>query len=180
MAVTHLGSKTLGAVHPGLKTLALPALLQYLNDLISQVASLTSQATQYAQLLATPPNPLQLLAELKQVIDTLAAQIATIAASVLPTLTAGSISFAAQLGALELKLAGIRALHSEIEAALSAGGVHAFAIDSTPATVGSELAARVAGGMPGGGLPGARIRGVLLVTEDPATFVAMQKLLLVG
>lgn len=180
MAVTHLGSKTVGAVNPGVQTLALPALLQYLADLASRLAMLGDQLSAYADASVSFTNPLDVLAALEETIALLAAQIADIATGILPTIGTASADCNAQLGGLKLQLDALDTLVKQLEAAASTGGVHAFSVDSTPGNVGAELGSLIGGGMPDGGPPTARIRGVLLLTEAPAAYAALGSLIAVA
>lgn len=177
MSVTFLGTKSIGSVAPVI-ALTLPALNGYLSSLLAQAADLASRLNILAQMsvdLAVPSVPAAITAALTAITS----QLTSIAAGMLPTASAAIVGLNAELAGINLSLAAIRTVVDTITLAASAGGVHAFAIDSTPATVGGELAALVSGGI-NGGLPTARIQGVALVTESPATFSAMSKVFLVA
>lgn len=178
MSVSHLGSKTLGAVSIGVTTLTLPQVLQYLSELLSQQAELVARLDAYASIQVSFTDPATLIAQLQAALAGFSSQLAAIAAGALPTIGDATLSINADLAGLGLRVAALRDLTTQLEVALSAGGLHAFSVDSTAATVGAELAAQTAGGMPGGGLPNARVRGVVLLTEDPATYTALSSLLL--
>lgn len=177
--ITHLGSKTLGALNPMLATLTTTALSDYLNSLHVRFNELTAMSQHYVKL-ATLPDPATMAAQLSAALASIGSQLATLALGAIPTIGIAQADFVVQLGLIGVQLAAVTAVMADLVAALSAGGVHAFSVDSTAATVGPELTALVSGGMPGGGLPNARVRGVLLLTEDPAAFTALSKLLLIA
>ncbi len=173
MSVRVLGTFSIGSVVTGIGTLAMPALLQYLSDLASQVSALQTQVRAYASLQVSLPDPATLVVSLSAALAALPSQLSSIALGALPSVTAGALDIGAQLGALNIQLTSLRSLIDTMTAALSLGGLHAFAVDSTASAVGSELGVVTGGGMPGGGLPGARVYGVVLLTELPAVFAAL-------
>lgn len=170
--IKYLGSKTLGAISLALGQ-ALPALDAYLKELLSQNGELAGRLEVYARFSGAVADPTTLAAQLAAAIANFPAQLSSIALGAMPSVTTAVASVNADMLKLAARLNGLRMLYEALSAAASAGGVHAFAVDSTPANVGPELAAEVSGGMPGGGLPGARIRGVIFLTENPATYTAM-------
>ncbi len=178
--MNHLGSKTVGAINIGVAALSLPALLQYLAELQAQQAELLARLNLYVQVSATFTDPTALIAQLQAAIAALMSQIAAILAGVLPSLPTATASVNVEIGALLPKLLPLNALITSINAAISAGGIHAWSIDTTAAQLGGEVSAGVAGGLPGGGLPGARVRGVLFLTESAAAHAALGTLLLTG
>lgn len=177
--IKHLGSKTVGALNVGLG-LALPAIAKYLTELLAQKGDLLGRLDAYAQIGASLVDPTTVLAQLKAALAAFPSQLALIAAGALPTIGNAKAAVSADLGSLGLGLSELQTLYDQLSAAVSAGGVHAFSVDSTAATVGSELQGLLAGGMPGGGLPGARVRGVILLTEDAAAFESLSKVFLVS
>lgn len=179
MSVTYLGSKSIGAVCLSI-ALAVPALTPALSDLVGRIGSLQAQIAGNAATIAAPPNPVALAASLTSAAAAAVASIPLIVASIPAPLLAANVTLAADVAALLALKDLINAALLPLSAAASAGGLHALAVDSTPATVGTELASLVSSGMPGGGLPTARVRGVVLLTEDPATFSALSTVLLTG
>ena len=179
MSVTYVGSKSIGAVCLSI-ALAVPALTPALSDLVTRIGSLQSQIAANAATAASPPNPVALAASLASAAAAAVASIPVIVASIPGPLLAANITLAADVASLLALQALLTSALSTLSAAASAGGLHVLSVDSTPATVGTELASLVSSGMPGGGLPTARVRGVLLLTEDPATFSALSTVLLTG
>ncbi len=175
--IKHLGSKTVGSVSLAVG-LALPTLAQYLADLLSRHGELTGRLSTYANLGIALANPAAIAAQLTSALAALTSQLASIAAGALPSVTTATASVNVDIGTIGVNLSAIQALINNLNAAASAGGLHAFSVDSTAASVGAELASQVSSGMPGGGLPGARVQGVILLTESPATFEALSALLL--
>lgn len=179
MSVTYVGSRPIGAVCLSI-ALAVPALTPALSDLVTRIGSLQAQIAANASTAASPPNPVALAASLTTAAAAALASIPAIVASIPGPLLAANVTLAADVASLLALKDLVTTALSTLSAAASAGGLHVLAVDSTPATVGSELDALVSGGMPGGGLPTARVRGVLLLTEDPATFSALSTVLLTG
>lgn len=180
MSVEYLGSKSLGAVAIGVDLLALPQLLQFLAELLSQKGDIVARLAVYAQLTGVAiTDPATLIAQLEAAILALKDQVAAIVAGAIPAIPTISAGVDAELALLLPRIAALQLIVDQLNAAVSAGGVHAFKIDSTAAEVGGELASLVSGGI-GGGLPSARIKGVMYVTESPATFAAMSGVLLTG
>lgn len=178
MSVSYLGSKSVGEANIGV-ALALPALATALHDLTSRLAAAESKIAANLTLISTPLKPTDLLSSLTAAVTGFASNIETIVASIPGPLLDANLSLASEIGGLLVLQAAITATVSTLTAAASAGGIHVLKIDSTPATVGSELAGLVSGGI-GGGLSTARIQGVAFVTESPAAFSAMSGVLLTG
>jgi hypothetical protein len=179
MAVTHLGSKTVGAINIGV-TLALPALAAALADLLARLAALTAQFTANVALLASLPDPTELAAAIAAAAAAAVGTITDIITNIPGPIASAQVSLGAELGLLNGIRIALEDVVNTLKAAVSAGGVHAFSVDTTNTAVAGELAAALTGGLPGGGVPTARVRGVLLLTEDPAAFAALSTVLLTG
>ena len=139
-------------------------------------------------------NPIQALEDALQAAVLLQVQIAATLALGLPAVSADvslqvSASAAASV-ALSAKLAGIQALIQgalavklpaanflgDLAGSLSVGGVVLLSFsapEDTLASIGAALGSTFAGGLPGI-LPGNRVYGVVLVTEAPSAWAAMQ------
>jgi len=179
MSVTYVGSYSVGSANLAVAA-ALPVLSSLLSDLLSRIASLQGQIDANASIIATPPDPTALAAQLAAAAASAVASITAIVASVPTAMVQANASLGADLGALLALRASLQTIVDTFSAAASAGGLHVLAVDSTPAQVGGELGGAVSGGMPGGGLPTARIRGALYLTEDPATFSTFSGLFRTG
>lgn len=177
MAVTYLGTYSVASANLAIG-LALPAISSLLADLLSRIAALNGQISANASLILTPPDPVALTAAIVAAAANAVAQIGAIVASIPAPLVTANASLGINVAALLALQASLQTIVTTFSAAASAGGIHALAVDSTPAAVGGELAGLVSGGMPGGGLPTARIRGVAYLTEDPASFAVMSGLFL--
>lgn len=177
--VTVVGTYSVASANLAI-ALALPALTDLLADLLSRIAALNGQITANATLLATPPDPAALASAITAAAAAAVSQIASILASIPGPLISANASLGANVAALLGLQALLQSIVTQFTAAASAGGLHVLAVDSTPAMVGGELSGLVGGGMPGGGLPTARIRGAIYLTEDPATFAVMSTLFRTG
>ncbi len=178
MSVTFLGTKSLGAANIALG-LAAPAIAAFIADVLARIAALQGQVTANLALIATLPDPVAMAQAIAAAAAAALAAIADIITSIPLPLIDANVGLGLDLAALLALLPQIQLIFDTLTAAVSAGGVHAFKVDATPATVGGELSALVSGGI-NGGLANARIRGVLFVTENPATFAAMSTVLLTG
>lgn len=178
MAVTFLGTKSVGAACIGV-ALAVPALAAALADLLSRLADLQGQVAANIALITSVPDPMAILAAIEGAVKGLVDNITGIVASIPGPLIEANATLGLDIAALLALKLQLETLIGTLTAAVSAGGVHAFKVDSTPAMVGTELAALVSGGI-AGGLSNARIQGVLFVTESPATFSALSSVLLTG
>jgi hypothetical protein len=178
MSVTHLGSKSVGAINIGVSTIALPQLSALLADLLSRIAALQGQVTANLALIATLPDPAAMAAAIAAAAAAAVSQIAAIITSIPAPLVSANVTLGVDLAGLQSLLVALQLAVDTLTAAVSAGGVHAFRVDSTAAAVAGELSALTSGGMPGGGLPGARVYGVVLLTESPAAFSALSTVLL--
>ncbi len=167
MAVTYITTTSLASANLAIP-LVLPALTQMITDLLARLAELTGQINANVALLATLPNPADLAAAIAAAAASALSQIANIITSIPQPLIEANLSFGAKFLALDVFRVQLESILTTLNGALSAGGVHVFKVDSTAAAVGSELAALVSGGI-NGGLPGARVQGVMLLTESPAT-----------
>lgn len=179
MSVTYVGSYSVGAANLAI-ALALPALTDLLSDLLSRIAALNGQITANVSLIATPPDPTALAAAIADAAANAVASIASIIANIPGPLIAANASLGVNVAALLALQTALQAIVNQFSAAASAGGLHVLAVDSTPAAVGGELGGVVSGGMPGGGLPTARIQGAIYLTESPATFATMSGLFRTG
>lgn len=174
--VSYLGSKSLGALNPMFASVSTGALSNFLNSLQSQFDSLSAQSQHYLKLAALP-DPTTMAAQLAAALASIGSQLSAIALQAIPSIGTAQLEFAAQLGLIGAQLLSVKTLMADINAQLSLGGVHAFSVDgSTPATLGNELTTLIGGGMPGGGLPTARLGGVILLSESPASLTGMTKL----
>lgn len=171
MSFTFLGTKSVGAACIGV-ALAVPTLAGSLGDLLSRIAALEAQVAANAAMLLSLPNPAEIAASIQSAALAAVAAISDIVTSIPGPLISANASLEKDLAVLVGLKASIESVVGTLSGAISAGGVHCFAIDSTPASLGGEVSAAIAGGI-SGGLPGARIRGVMLVTEDPASFAAL-------
>lgn len=177
MSVTYLGSKSIGQVCIGV-AVAVPALSASLSELLARIANLQGQITANLALLASPPDPLALAAAIEAAAMAAVSQIASIIASIPAPLISANVSLGLDVAAL-LSLADLlRTLVADLSGALSAGGIHAWSVDSTAGAVGGELAAALSGGVPGA-ISGARVQGLLILTDSPAAFASLSKVLLV-
>lgn len=179
MSVSTIGTLSIGAVNIGV-ALAIPVLGSSLSEILSLVASLQAQIAANLTLSLTLPDPLAIAAAIAEAAASAVARIEEILLNLPGPLIDANLDLSAQLSLLLSLSVSLNGLLATLNAAASLGGLHAFAVDSTPATIGGEIDALVSGGMPGGGLPTARVRGVLLLTEDPATFSALSTVLLTG
>lgn len=179
MPVAYVGSKTIGAACISIG-LAVPALSSTLSDLLSRIAGLQAQINANLAAIAVPMDPLQLAAALAAAAADIATQIPQIVASVPLSSIEANVTLSSDLASLLAFKTLLESAVTTLTAAASAGGLHVLSVDSTPAAVGGELAGVVSTGMPGGGLPTARIQGAILVTESPATFAALSSVLLTG
>lgn len=179
MAVTYLGSKTVGAVCISIG-LALPALAPALSDIVSRVSGLQAQITANLATIVTPPDPAALLASLATSYAELASRIADVVTSVPVAALEANVSLAADVALLSATKDLLASVVSTLEGAASSGGLHAYRVDSTPGSLGAELAALISSGLPGGSGSGAACKGVVLLTESPSTFAALGTVLLTG
>ena len=180
MSFTFLGTKSVGSFAKSLPDLALPELLAFLAELTRQQGDFSARLATYVQLSGIAiTDPATLIAQLTAAIAALKDQIAAIVAGAIPAIPTITASVDADLAILLPKLAALQLIVDQINAAISLGGLHCFKVDSTPADLGGEVSSLIGGGI-AGGLASARIRGVMAVTEDPATFLALQGLILTG
>lgn len=179
MSVTYVGSYSVASANLAIG-LALPAISSLLSDLLARIAALNGQIAANATLILTPPDPTALAASIAAAAAAAVSQIASIITSIPGPLISANASLGANVAALLGLQLALQSIVDTFSAAASAGGLHVLAVDSTPAMVGGELSGLVSGGMPGGGLPTARVRGVLMLTEDPATFATMSALFRTG
>ena len=177
MTVSTIGTLSVGAVNIGV-ALAIPVLGSSLSEILALTASLEAQIAANLTLSLTLPDPLAIAAAIAEAAATAVAKIEEILLNIPGPLVDANLDLSAQLSLLLALSLNLKGLLATLSAAMSAGGIHAFRVDSTPASLGGEISALVSGGMPGGGLPTARVRGVLLLTEDPAAFTALSTLLL--
>lgn len=177
MSVTYLGGKSVGQVCIGVAA-AVPALSASLSELLARLANLQGQVTANLALLATLPDPVALAAAIEAAALAAVTQIANIIASIPAPLIQANASLGVDIAALISLRDLLVSLVADLSAAISAGGIHAWSVDSTAAAVGGELAAALSGGVPGA-LPNARVQGLLVLTDSPASFAALSKVLLV-
>jgi len=176
MAVTYLGSKTVGAACLSIG-LALPALAPALADLAGRIGALNAQITSNLAIISSPPNPVALAASLAAAAAGVVAAVPLIVAAIPTPLLSANVDLAASVATLEATRTLMQGVVDMLTAAASAGGVHVLAVDSTQGTLGGEHGAELAGRV---SLPTARLQGVTLVTESPATFTALSSVLLTG
>ena len=86
-----------------------------------------------------------------------------------PTFSVGLSANVAAIAAIEAQLAAL----AGIFAALGAMGVHIFVYDGDAASFGGEVSAAIGGGLPGGA-PTDHINAIILATQTPGTWPAMQ------
>jgi hypothetical protein len=157
VSVTFLGTKSVGAFAKGFDTLALPQLLAFLNELLSQQGDLSARLAVYANIAGVAiTDPATMIAQIEAAILAMKDQIAAIVAGFIPAIPTFSASVDATSWCSCQSSQHCRSSYDQIKAPVSLGGVHLFSVDSTPADVGGELASLVSGGIDGG-LPNARI-----------------------
>jgi hypothetical protein len=180
VSVTYLGSKSIGQIAIGISALSLPQLLAFLNELLRQQGDLEARIALYVQYTGVAvTDPATLAAQLEAAILALKDQIAAIVASAIPAMPTINAGVEAELTALLPRLAALQLIYDQLDAAMKVAGVHAFRIDSKPAELGNELQALIGGGI-AGGLPNARVQGVMYLTESPATLATLGGVLLAG
>ncbi len=174
MSVTVVGTMSVASANKAI-ALAMPALSSMLTDLLSRIAALGAQRTANLAILAAPPDPTALAASITAAAANALSQIANIITAIPQPLIEANASLGLQLVGLNALKVAFESILATFTGAASAGGVHAFKVDATWATVGTELASLVGSGF-AGSLPTARVYGGIYLTELPATFTVMQGL----
>jgi hypothetical protein len=146
--ITHLGSKTVGAICIGLSAIALPSLAHYLDELAAKVADYKARLDAYVKISAHFTSPAALITQLEAAILGLKDRLAAIVAGAIPAIPTATASVTADLGLVLPKFAALQLIIDELKLSLSAGGVHAYSVDGDAASVGSDLGATIAGGLP--------------------------------
>lgn len=178
MSVTLLGTKSVGQVCIGVAA-ALPVLASSLSDLLGRIANLQGQIAANLAILATPPDPVGLATAITAAAAAAASQIANIIAAIPAPIVSANVSLAADVAALLTLKASLETVVSTLTAAVSAGGVHVWSVDSTAGAVAGEVSAALSS-IPGSPLPSARVQGVVLLCVDPATAAALSTVLLIA
>lgn len=177
MAWDYKGSKSLGAVCIGV-ALTVPALSASLADLLARIAEIQSRLLAYGNLVVSLPNPKDIAAAITAAAEQAITTIADIIKNIPGPIIEATVGLEADLAILIGLKATLEALILQLGGALSAGGFHVWSIDSTNASLAVDASAALSGGVPGAVVPGARVRGVLILTEDPgAGFAALSTLI---
>lgn len=171
MSATYLGGKSVGE--------AIPALSLALAQVASLLAPQSARAADVSARLASPfvpPDPLPLATALASQLTNLATIL-----SQLPAADAQArISLAGDLAALQALIAPAEALVARISGAVSAGGLHLYALDGIAGQLGAELATVTGGGLPGGAGPSAQAKALVIATELPTAWAALSSVLRTG
>lgn len=171
--ISYLGNRSVGTVCLSIG-LVMPSLLGALTDVASRVDGLRAQITANTTFV---PDPTQLLAGLASAASVLASKITDLVAQIPATLLEANVSLGLEVAGLLAYRDALKDTIALLEGAASAGGLHAYAVDSTCSAVGGELSSHLLTGLPAGLGPLARVRGIVLLTESPATVAALGKVL---
>lgn len=176
MSAEYLGSLSVGAINVA-AALALPILTENLAKLSALQAQLVQQIAANASLQVTLLDPAALLAQMIAAVEAMLATIASIIANAKPAMVSVGIDLGAQLAALVTLVLALESIVARIAGAISAGGIHAIAIDGTAGGASNDLASLIGSGLPGGGGAGAHVNALVLVTESPSAWAALSTLL---
>lgn len=175
MTVRYLGELTLGGVVPGAAMLS-AAGTAGIN------AALPDLQSRLAGLLAFKPTPVSFTAQIATLKDMIAGIEATIAVGLpAPGVSTQLAAIAELVAALQSQVGALNAQLSVIanlQAALGAAGIHAYAYEGAAGSLAAELGGAV-GSSPGIS-PADVAHALALVTTVPATWAAMSSLLRVA
>lgn len=154
--LTYLGGVSVGAAIPGVEA----ALAVSLTDLQARIDAL----------LAFTPLEVDFAAQLALAESIVAGIQANITAGIAPPSISAQIALiAGLLSALEAQLEIILQLKN----LMLTGGIDAYAYDGDAASLGGELTAALATGLPSGGTGATHINALILATRLSATWTAM-------
>lgn len=175
MTTTYIGSLSVGVVCPAAVTLGAQLALRLgeLNELYAEVTARIGSLQANLALIAdvTLPSIPSLTAGLQAALAGVAALVAQFPAasvSVGASLQADLDALLALQVTIQAKIEAILALQAELDLALTGAGIAAYAYEGRADHLGTELAAELSSGLPGGGGAAQTIRGLILACASPA------------
>jgi hypothetical protein len=169
MTIFYLGSLSVGGAVPGCDaavSAGISGIGSALDDLVAQLGMLTAYV----------PTPISFATQLTQAEAMVTALGAAISLGLPPPdITAQIAALASKIAGLTAQIAGITAnltVLTDLQAPLTAAGVHGYGFDGAVNALGGELASELSGGAPGGA-PSDHGNAVVFLTTIPGTWAAM-------
>lgn len=172
MTTTYAGNLTVGQCVPAAASANAEVTASANASLGDVTARITGLLSLQANLIANPPNPLALIAQLNAII----ASLSLPAPPSVPQLDALA-SVLAELSAISADLTASLAFSTALGGQLATPGVHLYAFAGAANALGGELSAHLSAGLTGGSGPGQQIAGVILLAGDAGAIAALQSVM---
>jgi hypothetical protein len=175
VTTTYVGTVSVGVVCPVAVTLGAQLALRLgeLNELYAEVTAKIGNITANLTLIAdvTLPSIPSLTLGLQGAIAglaTLVAQFPLASVNIGASLQADIDALLMLQAAIQVKLDAILALQADLTLALAGAGIAVYAYEGRADHVGSELAAELSSGLPGGGGAAQAVHALVLACASPA------------
>jgi hypothetical protein len=175
MALTYVGSLTLGAIFPSMLDAAARLDAVCAISLPNLQAKVTGLLNMMAAMTITPPSLAANVTACAAVLASLQAKLAL----GLPGIALDVSALATLLASIEGDLGSIQAAVSfsaELAALLGTAGVHLWAYTGRADSLGAPLTAALAGGPPGGGSPSDAMAAIVCAATAPVPKAALNAL----